>query len=76
MVSIRAARAGDLPAIQEFTADTFEWGDYVPDEFATWLTEPEVLVIVATDPDDRAVAMARVALLSPREAWLSAARVH
>lgn len=76
MVNIRAARAGDLPAIQEFTADTFEWGDYVPDEFPTWLTEPDVLVMVAANSEDRAIGMARVALLSPREAWLSAARVH
>lgn len=76
MVNLRAAHEGDLAAIREFTADTFEWGDYVPDQFSNWLTEPDVMVMVATDADDKAIAMARVALLSPREAWLSAARVH
>jgi ribosomal protein S18 acetylase RimI-like enzyme len=76
VVNVRTARAGDLLAIRDFTADTFEWGDYVPDEFPTWLTEPEVMVMVATTADDKAIAMARVALLSSREAWLSAARVH
>lgn len=76
IVSIRAARAGDLSAIRDFTAGTFEWGDYVPEEFGGWLTEPDVLVMVAVDANDTAIGMGRAAILSARESWLSAARVH
>lgn len=75
-VTIRTARAEDLPAIRAFTAGTFEWGDYVPEEFPDWLTETDTWVMVAADSNDVAIGMGRVAILSAREAWLSAARVH
>lgn len=73
---IRPARPGDLAALAEFTRDTFAWGDYVPDSFLGWLEEDNGRVMVATGEDDVPIALARVVMLSPREAWLHAARVH
>jgi ribosomal protein S18 acetylase RimI-like enzyme len=73
---IRPGRREDLEAVRDFTTGTFEWGDYVADQFTSWLDDPTAVVLVAVDPDDRAVAVARAALLSPREAWLAGARVH
>lgn len=73
---IRRATAEDISPISSFTTDTFEWGDYVPRELPHWLADEQGLVLVAVDDGDRPVAMCRTVLLSPREAWLHAARVH
>ncbi len=73
---IRPARAEDVPLIEPWTRDTFSWGDYVPEMMGPWLDEPDSLVVVCVHEDDIPVALSRVQLLSPTEAWLSAARVH
>ncbi len=74
--AIRPAEARDLEAITSFTTATFDWGDYVADNFLEWLDEPDTRVAVALEDGDRPVAVARVRMLGPREGWLSAARVH
>lgn len=74
--TLRPGRPGDREAIAAFTQDTFSWGDYVSDAFEEWLDDPSGMVLVAVDDHDRAVAMARVAMLAPTEAWIHAARVH
>lgn len=74
--TIRPARLDDAEAIAAFTMGTFTWGDYVGDQFPTWLDESATEVAVATDEDDRPIALARVKMLGPREGWLSAARVN
>jgi GNAT superfamily N-acetyltransferase len=76
MVDIRAARPGDRDAIAAFTTRTFAWGDYVADAFERWLAEPNGVVLVAADEDDRAIGMTRGSLLSPEEAWFQGIRVH
>ena len=73
---IRPARAEDVASIGRWTQDTFIWGDYVPEMMGGWLEEPDSLVIVCVYDDDIPVALSRAQLLSPTEAWLSAARVH
>ncbi|MFP3913312.1 MAG: N-acetyltransferase family protein [Actinomycetota bacterium] len=73
---IRPAERRDADVIAAFTTDTFSWGDYVGEAFLDWLDEPATQVAVAADSDDRPVAIARVRMLSDREGWLSAARVH
>lgn len=73
---LRDARSEDLPAVAEFTADTFDWGDYVGDSYQTWLDDPDGRVVVASDADDQAVAVSRGVLVSAHEVWLGAARVH
>lgn len=74
--TIRPARASDKEDIAAFTADTFDWGDYVADAFDRWLAESDGIVFVAENDDGQVVGMARVAMLSPTEAWAQAARVH
>ncbi len=66
----------DHAAIASFTQDTFSWGDYVTRVYKDWLADPDGLVMVAADGDDRAIAMAKVTLISPLEAWGQGARVH
>ena len=73
---IRPARMDDHAAIASFTQDTFEWGDYIARVYKDWIADSNGLVLVAADRDDSAVAMAKVAMLSPTEAWAQGARVH
>ncbi len=73
---IRPARADDHAAIVSFTEGTFDWGDYVADAFEHWMADPQGLVVVAADPDDRAVGVSKVTMLSETEAWFQGARVH
>lgn len=75
-VSIRLAEERDAAVIAGFTQNTFSWGDYVAESFPEWLEDDDTEVPVVTDADDRPVALARVRMLSDREGWLSAARVH
>lgn len=73
---IRQARSDDRGAVAEFATDTFDWGDYVLDALDRWLTDEDGEVRVAVDNADRPIAIARVGLLSPSEAWMQGARVH
>ncbi len=73
---VRPARFDDLESVTSFTIGTFEWGDYVPDRFGGWLGQDDSAVLVAVDEADSPVGLARVVLMSEREAWIHAARVH
>ena len=73
---VRPARPSDREAIAEFTTDTFHWGDYVTDVFDEWLERDDTFVAVAESDDGRPIALGAVRMLSPTEAWYSAARVH
>lgn len=75
-VRIRPAEARDTETVASFTTNTFTWGDYVADSFPQWLEDEDTRVVVATDDDDSPIGLARVRMLSAREGWLSAARVH
>lgn len=72
---VREARAEDVPAISEWTTDTFAWGDYVPARLQTWIDDPNSAVLVC-DHEGASVAVVHALMLSKREAWLEAARVH
>jgi GNAT superfamily N-acetyltransferase len=74
-LQIRNARRDDIPAIESLTANTFEWGDYIPGVIEDWLESDSSVVLVACD-DDVPIAMAKASMLSTTEAWFSAARVH
>jgi GNAT superfamily N-acetyltransferase len=73
---IRHARSTDKPSVAAFTEDTFAWGDYVTGAFDRWLADPQGVLVVATDENDEAIAIARGTLLSATELWLQGARVH
>lgn len=73
---VRPARPDDLEPVTSFTTGTFDWGDYVPDRFPSWVDQTDSAVMVAVDDLDVPVGLARVVLMSAREAWIHAARVH
>lgn len=73
---IRLARQDDVAAIATWTADTFEWGDYVPDRLPMWIDDDASEVMVCVDETDQPIALAHVSMLSPTEGWLEGARVH
>lgn len=75
-IFVRPALPNDREAIGEFTTDTFKWGDYVSEVFNEWLEREDTYVVVAEGDDRRPVALGAVRMLSPSEAWYSAARVH
>ncbi|MFV9672556.1 MAG: GNAT family N-acetyltransferase [Acidimicrobiia bacterium] len=75
-MTVRPALPSDREAVVEFTRDTFEWGDYIADEFDGWLARTDMLVVVAVSDEERAIALAAARMLSPTEAWFHAARVR
>ena len=75
-ILVRPALPSDRDAIADFTRETFEWGDYIADVFDEWLEREDTFVAVAEGGDGLPVAIGAVRMLSPTEAWYSAARVH
>lgn len=73
--TIRLATPDDHAHIAAWTSSTFSWGDYVGDSFLDWLDRDGSAVFVA-DVGGQAMALARVQMVSPTEAWSSAMRVH
>lgn len=72
--AIRQATAQDKDAVLAFCAHTFEWGDYLPEVWEQWLADEKGALLVATQ-DGVPVGVAKVTLLTPREAWLEGLRV-
>ena len=74
--TVRMARPEDVEHIVPWTADTFDWGDYVPDRLPGWIEDPDSAVVVCVDESGMPVALAHALMLSKTEGWLEAARVH
>lgn len=74
--TVRMARPEDVDHIVPWTADTFDWGDYVPDRLPGWIEDPDSAVVVCVDESGMVVALAHALMLSKTEGWLEAARVH
>lgn len=74
MATVRAARAGDKEHILRFTAQTFDWGDYIPEVLDDWILDQEGRLLVAEE-DGRAVAILRLARPAPGQGWLEGMRV-
>jgi GNAT superfamily N-acetyltransferase len=72
---IREARLDDVAGIASWTERTFEWGDYLSDVLPDWIDDPAGTVLVAEGAGGP-IAVARVAMVSPAEAWAQGARVH
>jgi ribosomal protein S18 acetylase RimI-like enzyme len=72
---IRPAQPSDREAVFEFCKQTFDWGDYIPDVWDTWLTEGNSRVFTAA-LNGKPVGIMRVSLQKPGEAWMQAARTH
>lgn len=59
-----------------FASDTWDGWDYIPHAWPVWLAATDGVMLVGHRPDDeRPVALTRVALVSPTEAWLEGIRV-
>ena len=72
---IRPAQPRDKKAVFDFCTRTFDWGDYIPDAWDTWLKEENSRVFVAA-VSGTPVGIMRVSLPKPGEAWMQAARTH
>jgi GNAT superfamily N-acetyltransferase len=74
---VRRARASDEAAVLEFASDTWDGWDYIPNAWPLWLAATDGVMLVGHRPDDETpVALTRVAMVSPSEAWLEGIRVH
>jgi GNAT superfamily N-acetyltransferase len=74
-ISIRTGRPEDRPAIEAFTRNTFEWGDYIGRVYEEWLADTSGYTFIA-ELAGRVVGLARVDSLSDEEAWFQGVRVH
>ncbi|GBE25624.1 acetyltransferase (GNAT) family protein [bacterium BMS3Bbin02] len=74
--TIRDGRADDHEHIEEFTTNTFKWGDYVHDKWPEWLASPGINLLVAADSEDRPIGTSVCVMMSDTEAWLQGNRVH
>lgn len=87
-ISVRRARPGDTHAVLDFTRATWDGWDYIPLVWRSWLHAPDGVLLVATSnahhqldlygrplSPARPIGIARVAMLSPDEAWLEGLRV-
>ncbi|MEP7360843.1 MAG: hypothetical protein ABI744_04610 [Chloroflexota bacterium] len=75
-IVVRRARASDRDAVLAFATNTFDGWDYIPEAWPVWLDATDGVMLVATRPnDDQPVAITRIALMSPTDAWLEGIRV-
>ena len=73
-VEIRPACDADREAVFAFCAQTWEWGDYIPNVWENWLHDPHGKLLVATD-DKQPVGLAHLQMLSESDAWLEGLRI-
>jgi len=86
-IRVRRATEQDTAAVVAFTGTTWDGWDYLPDVWASWLEARDGAVFaaeVAPSEDDaaavrgglgRPIAVGRLVLLSPGEAWMEGLRV-
>jgi GNAT superfamily N-acetyltransferase len=86
-VGVRRARPIDKPSVLAFASATWDGWDYIPEAWDDWLAAPDGALLVAQTvaPDvdaqglavepGRVVALARVTMLAPGEAWIEGIRV-
>ena len=83
-IRVRRASEEDTDAVLAFSRTTFDGWDYLPGVWASWLEARDGAVFVAEpvepgeaagDRNGRPIAVGRVALLSPAEAWMEGLRV-
>jgi len=73
---VRRARESDREAVLGFATNTWDGWDYIPHAWPVWLAARDGVVLVGCRPDDdRPVAITRVAMVSPTEAWWEGIRV-
>ena len=88
-IVVRRARPADREQVLAFTTNTWNGHDYIPSAWESWLEARDGAFLVAMvgppggkDADDREldigapIAITRVAMVAPGEAWLEGIRVH
>lgn len=73
-LEMRSARPGDREVVLDFCAQIWEGHDYLPRIWEDWLHDPAGPLLVALW-DGRPVAVDKITLHSPHEAWLGGMRV-
>ena len=66
---IREARPEHKASVLEFSQHTWEWGDYIPQVWESWLGDSQGRLLVATI-NEQVVALAHVKLAEDEEGWL------
>ena len=87
-IAVRRARPADRDAVLAFASTTWDGWDYIPDAWPQWIEADDGALLVAVPgrdglrsgdgeplPADVPIAVTRVALLAPHEAWLEGIRV-
>lgn len=74
---VRDVRSSDKDEVLEFTANTWDFGDYIEYVFDDWLADPSGRFIAAEDANTgRIAAIDKLSFLSPTEAWFEGLRVN
>jgi len=73
-VTIRLAQPQDKAAVLAFCAQTWEWGDYIPQVWDEWLADSSGRLLVALLAD-RPVGLIHMQMVAPDECWLEGMRV-
>lgn len=74
-IRIRQGKLQDLQQVEEFTQNTFGWGDYLPDVWARWVRTKRGELLVA-ELDKQVVGTLNVRYMEHHEAWLEGVRVR
>lgn len=74
-LSIRPARSEDRLSMERICAQTFDWGDYVPEVWDDWLADEQGLAIVG-EVGRRVVALSKITFQTTEEVWLEGMRVE
>ncbi len=75
LIHIRKGTLPDLSQIQEFTQNTFSWGDYLPKAWNDWVRSKRGDLLVA-EIERKVVGTIHVRYLENYEAWLEGVRVR
>jgi GNAT superfamily N-acetyltransferase len=73
-LALRPAQPGDRPAMERVCAQTFEWGDYIPEVWDDWLADEQGLVLVG-ELGGTVAALSKVTFQTPEQVWLEGMRV-
>jgi len=73
-LEVRPARPEDREVVETFTAQIWEGHDYLVEAWGEWLRDPAGPLLVAL-LDGRPVAVEKITLQGPDEAWLAGMRV-
>ena len=76
-LTIRPARPDDRLAVERICAQTWDWGDYVPEVWDDWLTDERGVLLVGElgATGERVVALSKITFHSPDQVWLQGMRV-